>query len=264
MRRLLGGRLVGLALCGLALVSAPIGATAQTVDPTATPTAGVDATATATATPTATFQVSPTVTPVPTATPSPVCAEDASDAEQADGVSLEDQLQEAWSYQGEGGGPRNVVKLNNKTSGQLRVRGNVQLNRIKGDSVDPFNYAIAYNSCGYRAATLAVALQVNVYAEGAPYLAPENYAYAVNYGCEACAALAFAVQLSYPVADPSSPPAEVSALVTELDRELRAIHSDQQGLTLGQAFARVKAVVDRFKVTIPAAFAEAQYEAPAP
>ena len=245
----------------LAVLLAPFGAQAQEVvaTPTSTPLAEVTPTPTPEATATAT--VGPTA--IPTATPSMACQEDLADDEQRDGATFEEQLQDVWTYHGAGSGPRNVVKLHNRRSGQLRVRGNVQLNRISGDAVDPFNYSIAYNACGEGAATFAVALQLNLYRTGAPYVAPENYAYAVNYGCTRCAALAYAVQLVYPVDDPTQVPEPVRELIRELDRELQEIHVLQQELSLAQAHARVKAVVDRFKLTIPAQFQEVEHHAPA-
>ncbi|HET7767378.1 MAG TPA: hypothetical protein VFN74_01310, partial [Chloroflexota bacterium] len=177
----------------------PMGAAAQEPEPTAVPTAVADVTPTIAPTAMAAVTPSPTpaaVTPAAaTPTPDQACQEDGGDTEQLDGVSFQEQLQDAWTYHGAGNGPRNVVKLHNRRSGQLRVRGNVQLNRITGEAVDPFNYGIAYNACGEGAATMAVALQLNLYQAGASYVAPENYAFAVNYGCTRCAALAYAVQL---------------------------------------------------------------------
>ena len=257
-RRTISVLLAGTLLAG---VLAPAGAGAQVVEPT--PAASATVAFESTPTPEPTALPTPEPTPVPTAipTPAPACQEDWWDEEQRDGASMEEQLIEQWMYDGRGDGPRNVVKLLNRRSGQLRVRGNVQLNRIGSDTVDPFNYAIAYNACGEEASTFSVALQVNLYREEASEVAPENYGYAVNYGCHRCAAFAYAVQLAYPVADPREVPEPVWRLVRELDRELREIHTEQNWLTLAQAHARVKAVVDQFKAEIPAHFAEVEHQA---
>jgi hypothetical protein len=261
-------RLLGLFLA-LSLFS-PLSAAAQTpvpVESTPTPEASSTATlassatplpaASPTATPTAmpTIETTPSVTP--TATPVPGCLEDEADLEQDDGVTFQEVFEEVWGYSGAGDGPRNIVKLKNKRSGELRVRGNVQLNRIQADSVGPFNYAIAYSACGVQSQTLAVALQVNLYGQDASYVAPENFAVAVNYGCQRCAAVAHAIQFSFPVADPRETPEEVRTLTQELDRELRAIHAEQSALTLVAAEARVSAVLDRFR-SLPALINEAR------
>lgn len=231
MATLSGVLVFSLILTGLLV---PSDAMAQTGDATPTPTQAPAA--------------SPTATPVP-----PMCAEewedddDEDDEERRSGTTFEDVLQEAWEYRGSGSGPRNIVKLKNSRSDKLRVKGSVQVNRIKGDTVTPFNYAIAYSTCGVQAQTLTVALQLNVYREGAPTVAPENYSISVNYGCERCAAIARAIQFVYPVADPSELPEDVRRTARELDRTLREIHRDQNEITLGQAYARVDAVINEFR-----------------
>ena len=264
-RRLLGPVLVLLLfspLSAAAQTPVPVEST-PTLEATGTPTPATSPTPLASATPSESPTVSPTPTVVatptliPTPTPAPGCVEDEADAEQDDGVTFEEVFEQVWEYSGAGDGPHNVVKLKNKRSDHLRIRGNVQLNRIHMDRVEPFNYAIAYSACGVESETLAVALQVNLYGQGASRVAPENFAVAVNYGCHRCAAVALAIQFSFPVADPREVPEEARVLVQELDRELRAIHAEQDVLSLAAAGARVSGVVDRFR-TLPALINEAR------
>jgi hypothetical protein len=228
----------------------PAGASA-TPAPTATEAATPTPPATEIATATATASLTATATPVPG------CVVDPGDPDQADGASFEALIDTLFTGAEFSGGPRNVVKLKNKVSDQLRVKGNVQLNKIGDDTVTPFNYAIAYSACGVNSQTLAVALQLNVYRQGASYVSPQNYAVAVNYGCTHCAAIAYAVQFSLGVADPNEVPPEVQELGRELDSELRAIHAEASALTVWDAQARVAAVIDRFR-TLPALIKEAQ------
>ena len=247
-------------------------ANAQTVDETQTPTptpvetptptatlaeatTSPAATGTATVQPTSTSTVAATATS--TATPMPGCVEDPSDPEQADGASFQALIETLFTGSEYSGGPRNMVKLENKVSDRLRVKGNVQLNKIGDDTVTPFNYAIAYSACGVNSQTLAVALQLNVYRAGASDVRPQNYAVAVNYGCTHCAAVGYAVQLSMGVADPNVVPDEGLALGRELDAELRAIHAEAGSLSLSEAYARVVAAIDRFR-GLPALINEAQ------
>src|SRR5688500_6340197 len=99
-----------------ALLLAPLGVGAQEVVASHTPTPTPVAELTATSTPEAT--AAPTVAPtvVPTSTPTVACEENEADDEQRDGATLEEQLQDAWTYSGAGNGPRNVVKLHNRRS----------------------------------------------------------------------------------------------------------------------------------------------------
>ena len=258
-------RLLALGLSALVCLSlAAPAAVAQTADPTATPDPLAP---TATPSPTPTSVLEPTMTAVPTLTPGPSptptpppgCVDDGPEAEEPDGITIEEALQAAWTHDGTGNGPRNIVRLKNKVSGQLRVRGNVQVNRIDSDTVAPFNYAFAYNACSSGVATLTVALQLNVYRAGAPVVAPENYAIGVNYGCNRCVALARAVQFVIPVEDPSAMPDDVREAARQLDAELRVLHSEQNFITASQANARISGVVARF-TTLASSVYEAQEE----
>lgn len=238
---------------GVLALGTTLAAGAQTTELTVTETPTVAQTAVPAAT--------PTPTPAST-TAAPGCETDSSDPEEADGASFEAALNTLYTGADYAGGPHNVVKLKNKVSGKLRVKGNVQLNTIGDDTVVPFNYAIAYNACGVEAQTLAVALQINVYRQGASTVSPENHAAAVNYGCTRCAALAFAVQYVYASEDPKAVPAELEALAKALDAEMRAIHADSSGLTLAQAYARMRAVMTEFNA-LSAQVKEAVDELPA-
>lgn len=158
-------------------------------------------------------------------------------AETADGITWQDLFQFE-------GGPRNQVKLRNQTDGRLRIRGNVQLNRITGPEVKPVNVAYAYGSCT-DCQTIAVALQLNLYSRGAPVVTPQNGSLALNYQCTRCVTVALAYQYVYPVDDPKQVPPEVSDLIRSMDRELQALHSDKS-VTLSEAADRIDSVVNRF------------------
>jgi hypothetical protein len=174
---------------------------------------------------------SPTSTPVPAVqAPSSSC-----------GIEEDGILFSADS----GGGPRNQACLKNKKDGRLRVRGNVQLNRINGPNVQPNNLADAYGSCT-DCQTLAVALQLNLYKRGAPQVTPYNAAEAINYRCTRCATVAFALQYVLPVDDPDRVPENVDRLAKAMDRELRAIHADKN-IGLPEAVARIDAVIADFR-----------------
>ncbi len=186
-------------------------------------------------------------TPDPAATPTA----DASDAgtDEEDGISYEEEDDD--ELRGRGGGGRNLVQVKNKTDGRLRIRGNIQLNRIRGERVQPENVAIAYNQACVDCQSIAVALQVNLISRSASYVAPQNLAVALNEGdeqqrCVRCTAVARAIQYVYSVDDSTEVPEDARALIWELDRELRRIHSDRD-VKLPEAEARVNAVIARFR-----------------
>ena len=143
-----------------------------------------------------------------------------------------------------GGGGKNIVRLTNRVDNRLRVKGNVQLNRIPGPTVEPGNISIAYSSCT-DCQTLTMALQINLYERGAANVSPQNAAVALNYACTRCVTAAWAMQYTIPVDDPTQVPADVSDLIKAMDSELRAIHNDQS-VTLEEALARLNAVKQQF------------------
>ena len=180
-------------------------------------------------------------------------------ATAADAGPDEDDEEEACGQ----GGRKNVVQVRNRTNGRLRVRGNIQLNRIRGSRVEPVNLALAYNEACVDCRSIAVALQVNLITRSAATIVPENRAYGVNVGspeqpCTRCVAVARAIQYVYSVDDPSEVPDEARELIKEMDRELRAIHADRT-ITLQEAQLRVNAVIARFR-TLPQLLLDEQDE----
>jgi hypothetical protein len=144
------------------------------------------------------------------------------------------------------GNGRNEVYLHNCTDNRLRVRASIQLNTIRGRTVDPLNVAYAESTCDEPCQTLAVALQIDLYsAERATNVQPENYAVAINNRCNGCKTVAHAVQYAQGVEDPRDISAEISDTVEELSRELSSIQSDRS-VTLAEAESRVDAVIARF------------------
>lgn len=143
-----------------------------------------------------------------------------------------------------GGGGHNVVEVHNQTDGRLTARGRVQVNHIPAPAVAPLNDGYAFGSCT-NCQTFAVALQINLYDQTATQVVPENYAVAINDQCNGCTTAAWAIQYDYPVADPDQVPADVTALVREMNEQLRAIQQD--GMTLDQAKAQIDAVINQFQ-----------------
>jgi putative peptide zinc metalloprotease protein len=148
------------------------------------------------------------------------------------------------TYTEAAGGAKNIIRLTNRVDNRLRVKGNVQLNRIPGPTVAPGNISIAYSSCT-DCQTLTMALQINLYERGAANVSPQNAAVALNYACTRCVTAAWAAQYTIPVDDPTQVPAEVSNLIKAMDSELRAIHNDQS-VTLDEALTRLNAVKQQF------------------
>src|SRR5262249_49354892 len=144
----------------------------------------------------------------------PADAANVSAADEEDGVSSNEKAG--------GGGGKNVVKLLNKKDGELRVKGNVQLNRIPGPNVAPANVPVAYASCS-DCQTFAIALQINLISKTATSVTPVNAAVALNYECANCYTVARAIQFTFSVDDPTQVPKDVSDLLKSLDSELNAI-----------------------------------------
>lgn len=155
-----------------------------------------------------------------------------------DGVEFDDDDSDS--------GTNNVVRINNRADGRLRVRGRVHLNRIKGDRVDAVNFAYARSSCT-DCQSIAVALQINLVKPGASYVAPENVAIALNEACTRCHTIARALQYTFSVENPDDVPDSVAGLIREMNRELRDVHQSSRDLTVEQAEARVNAVIAQFR-----------------
>jgi len=201
---------------------------------------------TATTEPTTTQTIEPVATetaqtPVAEATQAP--ATDATQAPATEDPSTVEETQPAGDSQSTGGGGKNVVQVHNKSDQRLRVRGNIQLNRIPGPTVAPENIAIAYASCT-DCQTIAVALQIDLISRSASYVSPRNAAVAANAGCTRCYTVARAIQYVYSVDDPTVVPQEVRELIRAMDQELHAIHSQQ--VSLPEAEARIDGVINRF------------------
>lgn len=146
---------------------------------------------------------------------------------------------------GGGGGPRNLVKVQNFQDDQLRVEGRVQLGRIPGPVVAPVNAAEAFSSCT-GCQTLAVALQLDLITADSRVAMPRNMAFAVNYQCTDCRTIAVALQYVLTVDDPTQVPDEANQLMAQMRQELSHMHGEQ-GLTLPEAEARVIDVVNQFQ-----------------
>jgi hypothetical protein len=196
----------------------------------------------------------PTAIPTPLGTPAPAPPQssDAGEGEE-DGITYDEGG-------GDGGaGGRNQVTARNRTDGRLRIRGNIQLNRIPGPNVGPVNLALAYNDACTDCRSIAVALQVNLISRTATRVAPENASISLNVGrpatenrpeqrCTRCVAVTHAIQYVYSVDDPTRVPDEATELIKEMDRELREIHQSED-IGLSQAEARIDAVIARFSQT---------------
>jgi hypothetical protein len=157
--------------------------------------------------------------------------------DETDGVTDEDLF-------GAGGGQRlNLVQIMNKVDARLRVRANVQLNRIRGSTVQPANVALAGASC-IDCQTFAVALQVNVVGPDVTAFAPQNAAVAVNSECTRCYTVARAMQYVVQVDNIDDLPPRLNQLFNAMDRELRSVQSDAPDLA--SAEARINGVIAEF------------------
>lgn len=165
---------------------------------------------------------------------------------QAASASPGELTEASWNL--EGGGGRNVVRVVNQSDGRFILRGSVDLNRIPGPNVGPVNFAYAQASCA-DCRTLAVALQINLYERGAPKVTPQNAAVAVNVRCRGCATGAYAAQYVIPVDELNAVPRDVDALAREMDAELRELTAaaNQGSIAPDDAMARLDALVERFR-----------------
>jgi hypothetical protein len=169
-----------------------------------------------------------------------VARDDGEEGDEEDGVTKSEKALSELEDLGTG----SVVRLRNKQDGRMRIRGNVELNRIHGPKVTPKNGAVSWASCT-DCQTVTVALQLNLYKPTATWVAPVNEAVAFNYECTRCATVAVAIQYALPVEDPSATPWDVDQLIREMDRELRDIHSDHR-ITVAEAETRLNTVIARF------------------
>jgi putative peptide zinc metalloprotease protein len=183
-----------------------------------------------------------------TATPSAVVADTATPAEYGGQESGQagDEVDGISYREGEGvRGVKNVVRLVNKQDARLRIKGNIELNRISSGTAQPSNIAFAYASCT-DCDTLSVALQIDLVSRSANVVSPENAAIALNYQCTRCYTRAWALQYVISVDDPRVVPDDVSRLIKAMDREMNDIRADKS-ITVEQAIGRIEAVVAEFK-----------------
>jgi hypothetical protein len=227
--------LVRLALILGLFGAAPVGlAQTATTTPGATPTSTTVPTDGPTAVATGSPTVVASVTDAPTATPQP--------APTAPTATVDAN---ALANAGGGGGPRNLVKVQNLQDNTLRVDGKVQLGRIPGPMVAPENLAQSYSSC-VNCQTLSVALQVDLITADSVRATPRNAAVAVNYQCSHCRTIAIALQYVLTVDDPTQVPPATNQLIAEMRRELVQMRGDQN-LTLPEAEARALSVIGEFQ-----------------
>ncbi|MFL5777356.1 MAG: hypothetical protein ACJ761_00305 [Chloroflexota bacterium] len=147
-----------------------------------------------------------------------------------------------------GGGAKNVVNILNRQDARLTVRGKIEFNGIPAPRVAPVNLAAATASC-VGCQTYAVALQVDVYERGAPFVAPQNAATAVNAACTRCVTVARAIQYVIPVDDIHDVPKNVRKLTHDLNARLQAIEGvyDTAQFNAFQADAQILAVIASFQ-----------------
>lgn len=201
-------------------------APAATTAPTAAPTTAASTPADAAA--------SPAAAPAKPASGTPATADQNNNG---DDVGYED-------HQDEGGGGKNIVKVQNKTDNRLRVKAKIQLNRIPGDNAQPENYAEAYGSCT-NCQTFAVALQIDLISRTATTIAPQNAAVALNVHCSHCTTYANAIQYVVQVDDPTQVPENVKDLIGQMQKELNAA-AHTNGETAASAQARIDGVITQF------------------
>jgi hypothetical protein len=123
---------------------------------------------------------------------------------------------------GVGAGGSNLIQVRNLTDNRFELRGNADLSKVRGNNVAPRNEARAYSSCT-DCQTIAIALQLTVYKEGASSVAPVNIAVAVNENCNQCLTVAWAVQYVNPVQNTKRLPENVKELTRRINRELNEL-----------------------------------------
>ncbi len=225
----------------LALIVVGCGQTqVQSESTTATPEVPGTTTTTATITTTTTATITATTTTTVTATAPPQLTPDPT----IEAANFETESAVTYNENMGGGGGKNIVKVLNRQDGRFVIRGNIQLNRIPAPNVEPWNLAWAQSSCT-DCQTMAVALQINLYERGAPRVAPQNAAIAVNIACTRCVTVARALQYTIPVDDIREVPRDVNELIREMDRELNDIR--RTATSVAEAEPRVNQVIERFR-----------------
>lgn len=233
MKRIVLGALAVLAAGVLASCTPASGASGAT--PSSSPTAGG---------PSPSPAASPLPSPSAAAAVSPVAQASPSAAD----LQVEATLQSREVDERPGGGPANIVTVVNRSDGRFMARGKADLKRIKGPTVAPVNSARATSTCT-DCQSVAVALQVVLYQQGARVVTPENSAIAINERCTRCRTVALAFQYVIPVDDPKETAEDVKDLVRAVDREMRYFESikDLKQIDAAEAEARLQRLVDRYE-----------------
>jgi putative peptide zinc metalloprotease protein len=142
----------------------------------------------------------------------------------------------------------NSVEALNRRNAAFEFQGRADYVREKQDDVTAGNQAVARATCT-DCQTVALALQLVVYRQGATHVAPRNFAIALNEQCTRCLTMARAVQYVIPVPDPKDVPSDVKALVHELNKEMNEIER-VRALNEGnvqQVDSRINGVIARFE-----------------
>jgi hypothetical protein len=161
----------------------------------------------------------------------------------------EDDDDDGITYSERFRGDGNFVIVTNRRDERMRVRGNIDLNRIPGEEASPVNYAGAVGSCT-DCQTYAIALQIALISWDAKTITPHNQAVAFNYRCPRnCHTVAHAIQFVVQVDDPNEMPEEVRDAAKEMERELREIGrlANEGQIDVLTADARVNALLERFR-----------------
>lgn len=139
------------------------------------------------------------------------------------------------------GGDNIVVAVNTK-DGSFVYRVRLVVRRVRGDSVDEANAAVAVASCT-DCQTVAIAIQVLLVFSDANVVTPENLALAMNVECSFCRTLATAYQSMLMTAGAVHFTADGNRRLAEIRRDLQQLR--HAGLTIWEIQAQVDALAGR-------------------
>ena len=122
--------------------------------------------------------------------------------------------------------------------------------RVMNGVVDQTNAAVAYANCA-DCQTVAIAIQVVLVFGDANVVTPENYAIAINEGCETCATLASAYQFVLGTPEGFRFSKEAWKRIIAIRKEIRDLGKDEE-LSIEQIQARVDALVNELRGVIKA------------
>jgi putative peptide zinc metalloprotease protein len=146
------------------------------------------------------------------------------------------------------GGPNHLVDASPTVDGQAVHRADVEVVRMRGETIDPANVAQANPHDCTGCEGIAVAFQAVVYRDSPTTVAPQNLAAAVNSNCTSCGAFAYAYQ--YVVASDGKLTRGAREEIREIGREADA--AVDAGLPYPDLDARLHELADRFKATVDA------------